>query len=305
MEWTLRTLGCVPASSPSSRARAAGARSRRDGGGGRPASSGAAASGGEALRRDRRGRGPGRSRRAGPGRAARPPAGGDGRGGRGGQRVPDAADAARSRGHRPSSTAGSRSAAARPTRTSRSWTGSRSTTPTASSASRAPSIPRRCRRSTSTTGAFSAKYGDRLSSLLVVENRPGRDAGRLRGSTTLSLTDANAVLEGRLPGGRQGLLDRDGAADLLRPRGEQPRRTPSCRPSATSRAGSTGTSAVTPASRFFGLLSREATDAFFEDDRPGEQLTLVDHGAERPGRRSSSRPASARSLRRARSPRST
>ena len=26
---------------------------------------------------------------------------------------------------------------------------------------------------------------------------------------------------------------------------------------------------------FFGLLSREATDAFFEDDRPGEQLTLA------------------------------
>ena len=50
------------------------------------------------------------------------------------------------------------------------------------------------------TGAFSAKYGDRLSSLLVVENRPGSDASRLRGSTALSLTDANAVLEGRLPG---------------------------------------------------------------------------------------------------------
>ena len=72
-------------------------------------------------------------------------------------------------------------------------------------------------------GAFSSKYGDRLSSLLVVENRPGSDAERFSGSTALSLTDANAVLEGRLPGEREGLLDRDRAPDVLRPRREQPR----------------------------------------------------------------------------------
>src|SRR5512139_4122444 len=53
-------------------------------------------------------------------------------------------------------------------------------------------------------GAFSSKYGDRLSSLLVVENRPGDDEARLRGSTALSLTDANVVLEGKLPGQSSG-----------------------------------------------------------------------------------------------------
>ena len=122
------------------------------------------------------------------------------------------------------------------------------------------------------TGAFSAKYGDRLSSLLVVENREGEDAERLRGSTALSLTDANAVLEGRLPGeagswivtARRTYYDlvANSLVDTELPAfgdlqgrldwklGQDTRLT------------------------FLGLLSREATDAFFEDDRPGEQLTL-------------------------------
>ena len=46
------------------------------------------------------------------------------------------------------------------------------------------------------TGGFSAKYGDRLSSLLVVENRDGSRAERLAGSAALSITDANVVFEG-------------------------------------------------------------------------------------------------------------
>ncbi|MDP2318531.1 MAG: TonB-dependent receptor [Acidobacteriota bacterium] len=50
------------------------------------------------------------------------------------------------------------------------------------------------------TGGFSALYGDRLSSLLVVENRDGTRAEALAGSASLSITDANLVLEGRLPG---------------------------------------------------------------------------------------------------------
>lgn len=45
-------------------------------------------------------------------------------------------------------------------------------------------------------GAFSAKYGDRLSSLLIVENRDGQREKRLEGSTTLSITDGNVLLEG-------------------------------------------------------------------------------------------------------------
>jgi len=50
------------------------------------------------------------------------------------------------------------------------------------------------------TGGFSARYGDRLSSLLVVENRDGTRSEALAGSASLSITDANLVLEGRLPG---------------------------------------------------------------------------------------------------------
>ena len=50
------------------------------------------------------------------------------------------------------------------------------------------------------TGGFSVEYGDRLSSLLVVENRDGQSDARLAGSMSLSITDANIVLEGGLPG---------------------------------------------------------------------------------------------------------
>lgn len=50
------------------------------------------------------------------------------------------------------------------------------------------------------TGGFSVKYGDRLSSLLLVENRAGTAQKTLDGSAALSVTDANAVFEGKLPG---------------------------------------------------------------------------------------------------------
>jgi hypothetical protein len=49
------------------------------------------------------------------------------------------------------------------------------------------------------TGAFSAKYGDRLSSILLVENRDGHKDGRVKGSSTLSITDGNVLLEGPWP----------------------------------------------------------------------------------------------------------
>lgn len=53
------------------------------------------------------------------------------------------------------------------------------------------------------TGGFSVKYGDRLASLLIVENRDGR-AGRVGGTAALSMTDGNVVLEGGLPGRARG-----------------------------------------------------------------------------------------------------
>ncbi len=53
-----------------------------------------------------------------------------------------------------------------------------------------------------TAGGFSTKYGDRLSSLLVVDNRYGRP--ELGGYASLSITDANAVFEGSTPGPARG-----------------------------------------------------------------------------------------------------
>jgi hypothetical protein len=52
------------------------------------------------------------------------------------------------------------------------------------------------------TGGFSAKHGDRLSSLLSIENRDGTRAESFAGSATLSITDANFVTEGGLPAAR-------------------------------------------------------------------------------------------------------
>jgi len=55
-----------------------------------------------------------------------------------------------------------------------------------------------------TAGGFGAAYGDRLSSLLVVDNRVG---GRtFEGSSSSSVTDANVVVEGAAPGGGSWLL---------------------------------------------------------------------------------------------------
>lgn len=54
------------------------------------------------------------------------------------------------------------------------------------------------------TGGFNVKHGDRLSSLLLVENRDGTRQRPLAGSASLSVTDSNAVLEGRLPGAANG-----------------------------------------------------------------------------------------------------
>jgi hypothetical protein len=50
------------------------------------------------------------------------------------------------------------------------------------------------------TSGFSAKYGDRLSSLLIVENRDGDPSRRFGTSGSMSMTDGNLVFEGKLPG---------------------------------------------------------------------------------------------------------
>ena len=50
-------------------------------------------------------------------------------------------------------------------------------------------------------GAFDARYGDRLSSLLLIRTRAGTTEERLSGSAALSLTDSNVIAEGRTPVG--------------------------------------------------------------------------------------------------------
>jgi hypothetical protein len=53
-------------------------------------------------------------------------------------------------------------------------------------------------------GAFSAQYGDRLSSLLVIDTRDGSTKEAVGGLASASITDANIVLEGRLPAAQRG-----------------------------------------------------------------------------------------------------
>lgn len=55
-----------------------------------------------------------------------------------------------------------------------------------------------------TAGGFNAKYGDRLSSILVIENRDGTRQKPITGSAALAFTDANIVTEGKLPGNAEG-----------------------------------------------------------------------------------------------------
>jgi hypothetical protein len=53
-------------------------------------------------------------------------------------------------------------------------------------------------------GAFSAQYGDRLSSLLVIDTRDGSADKSVQGLASVSITDANIVFEGRLPHAQRG-----------------------------------------------------------------------------------------------------
>jgi len=125
-----------------------------------------------------------------------------------------------------------------------------------------------------TAGAFSAKYGDRLSSILVIENRAGTEQRRVAGSANVAVTDANIVTEGRLFGGASGswlvtarrtyydliaerLVDSDlpGFADV------QAKVVWSPRPGQQLAIA--------------GLSSRESTDAEFDGDTEGERLKLL------------------------------
>jgi len=53
-------------------------------------------------------------------------------------------------------------------------------------------------------GGFPANYGDRLSAVLDITNRNGSDTRPFRANINTSLTNANFVIEGRLPGHKNG-----------------------------------------------------------------------------------------------------
>ena len=134
--------------------------------------------------------------------------------------------------------------------------------------------PETVRRFELFTGGFSAKYGDRLSSLLLVENRDGVSRGGWNGSTSLGLTDTNVVLEGSLPGEAKGswlVTGRRTYYDLL-----AERFTDSKLPSFADLQGRVAWEAR-PGQRLtlIGLRGREATDATFEGDTAGEQGDFV------------------------------
>lgn len=125
-----------------------------------------------------------------------------------------------------------------------------------------------------TAGGFAAKHGDRLSSLLVVENRAGTRERGFTGSSALSITDANVVAEGALPKRVPGswlLTARRTYYDLV-----AERFVDTDLPSFNDVQGSVRWDAG--GGRFVsvsGVRSREDTDATFDDDDTNERGDLL------------------------------
>jgi hypothetical protein len=124
-----------------------------------------------------------------------------------------------------------------------------------------------------TAGGFSPKYGDRLSSLLVIDNRPGIETRRAGGSATIGITDANIVFEGKLPRNAPGswlITGRRTYYDLIAGKiiGES-------LPSFGDLQANV-TLLPRPGQRLVltGLLSREHTDAVFDDEATDERFGL-------------------------------
>lgn len=121
-----------------------------------------------------------------------------------------------------------------------------------------------------TAGGFSAKYGDRLSSILLVDNRAGSAARRMSGSAALSVTDANVVLEGALPSGSWLVTGRRTYYDVF-----AERVTDSDLPSFDDvQAKAVWEPAPGRRLTFFALRSRENTDARFDGSNSGDFIGL-------------------------------
>ena len=122
-------------------------------------------------------------------------------------------------------------------------------------------------------GGFSPKYGDRLSSILLIENRPGTQAKAFAGSFSLALTDTNAVVEGKLPGSAKGswiVSARRTYYDLI-----ANRIVGTTLPAFTD-VQAKATWEMRPDRRLslFVLSSRERTDADFEEESTASNLGL-------------------------------
>ncbi len=123
-----------------------------------------------------------------------------------------------------------------------------------------------------TAGGFSAKYGDRLSSILLVDNRPGTTRQTFAGSAAVSATDANVVFEGSLPAGSWLVTARRTYYDLL-----AARVTDQDLPSfADLQAKVAWEPKAGHQLTFFALGSRESTDASFDNNSRGDTIGLVD-----------------------------
>ena len=127
-----------------------------------------------------------------------------------------------------------------------------------------------------TAGGFGAEYGDRLSSILVVDNRAGTASEAFAGSVALSFTDANVVMEGRLPGRASGswlVTGRRTYYDLV-----AERITGNDLPSFGDLQAKTVWD-VRPGQSvtLFALRSRERTEATFKDS--GDAISIGDDSA--------------------------
>ena len=119
-------------------------------------------------------------------------------------------------------------------------------------------------------GAFSAKYGDRLSSILLVDNRAGTSSQGLAGSAALSATDANVVVEGKLPSGSWLVTGRRTYYDVF-----AERFTDSDLPSFDDvQAKAVWEPRAGRRLALFVLRSRENTDAVFDGTTAGDSLGL-------------------------------
>ncbi len=127
-----------------------------------------------------------------------------------------------------------------------------------------------------TAGGFSPKYGDRLSSILVIDNRAGTRARKARATASVSFTDANVVGEGKMPGPVDGSwlvsarrtyydLVADRIVDTHLPK--------------FADVQAKGVWEFSPGRTLtlFGLTSREKTDAAFTDSATASRLGLTDN----------------------------